>query len=39
MSGGHFDYKKSYLGYIAEQLELDIEVNLPDCWFHASVSV
>ncbi len=27
MSGGHFDYKESYLGYIAEQLELDIENN------------
>lgn len=27
MSGGHFDYKESFLGYIAEQLELDIENN------------
>ncbi|TLU53162.1 MAG: hypothetical protein FDX02_09225 [Chlorobium sp.] len=27
MSGGHFDYKESYLGYIAEQLEQDIENN------------
>ncbi len=25
MSGGHFDYRESYLGYIAEQLEYDIE--------------
>lgn len=27
MSGGHFDYQESYLGYIAEQLEQDIEFN------------
>lgn len=27
MSGGHFDYKESYLEYIAEQLEQDIEYN------------
>ncbi len=27
MSGGHFDYQESYLGYIAEQLERDIEFN------------
>jgi hypothetical protein len=27
MSGGHFDYQESYLGYIAEQLEKDIEYN------------
>jgi hypothetical protein len=27
MSGGHFDYRQSYLGYIAEQLEEDIEYN------------
>jgi hypothetical protein len=27
MSGGHFDYRESYLGYIAEQLERDIECN------------
>lgn len=27
MSGGHFDYRESYLGYIAEQLEQDIEFN------------
>ncbi len=27
MSGGHFDYKESFLGYIAEQLEHDIENN------------
>ena len=27
MSGGHFDYQESYLGYIAEQLEQDIEYN------------
>lgn len=27
MSGGHFDYKESYLTYIAEQLEQDIEYN------------
>ncbi len=27
MSGGHFDYRQSYLGYIAEQFERDIEYN------------
>jgi hypothetical protein len=27
MSGGHFDYQESYLGYMAEQLEQDIEYN------------
>lgn len=27
MSGGHFDYRESYLGYIAEQLEQDVEYN------------
>jgi hypothetical protein len=27
MSGGHFDYRQSYLGYIAEQLEEDIKYN------------
>jgi hypothetical protein len=27
MSGGYFDYQDSYLGYIAEQLERDIEFN------------
>jgi len=27
MSGGHFDYRESYLGYIAEQLEKDVEYN------------
>ena len=27
MSGGHFDYKESYLEYIAEQLEHDIKYN------------
>lgn len=27
MSGGHFDHQQSYLGYIAEQLEHDIEYN------------
>ena len=27
MSGGHFDYQESYLGYIAEQLEQDIQSN------------
>ena len=27
MSGGHFDYHESYLGYIAEQLEHDVENN------------
>lgn len=27
MSGGYFDYQESYLGYIAEQLEQDIEFN------------
>ena len=27
MSGGHFDYQESRLGYIAEQLERDIECN------------
>lgn len=27
MSGGHFDYQENYLGYIAEQLERDIEFN------------
>ena len=27
MSGGHFDYEESHLGYIAEQVEQDIEFN------------
>jgi hypothetical protein len=27
MSGGHFDYQDSYLGYIAQQLEEDVEFN------------
>ena len=27
MSGGHFDYQESYLGYIAVQLEQDVEFN------------
>jgi len=27
MSGGHFDHQQSYLGYIADQLELDLEYN------------
>jgi hypothetical protein len=27
MSGGHFDYQESYLGYIADQLERDIKYN------------
>jgi hypothetical protein len=27
MSGGHFDYQESHLGYIAEQLERDVEFN------------
>jgi len=27
MSGGHFDYQENYLGYIAEQLQRDIEFN------------
>ena len=27
MSGGHFDYKQAYLGYIADQLERDIAYN------------
>ncbi|MCD4823392.1 MAG: hypothetical protein K8S55_02195 [Phycisphaerae bacterium] len=27
MSGGHFEYQESYLGYIAEQLEKDIKYN------------
>lgn len=27
MSGGHFDHQQSYLGYIADQLEHDIEYN------------
>ena len=27
MSGGHFDYQQSYLGYIADQLEHDIKYN------------
>jgi len=27
MSGGGFDYKESYLGYIAKPLEKDIEFN------------
>ncbi len=30
MSGGHFDYQENYLGYIAEQLEKDIEFNDAD---------
>jgi hypothetical protein len=31
MSGGHFDYREAYLGYIAEQLERDIEFNDVEC--------
>ena len=31
MSGGHFDYRDSYLGYIAEQLEQDVEFNDIEC--------
>ena len=27
MSGGHFDYRESYLEYIAEQLAQDIQYN------------
>ncbi len=27
MSGGHFDYQESRLGYIADQLEQDVENN------------
>lgn len=27
MSGGHFDYQEAYLGYVAEQLQRDIEFN------------
>ena len=27
MSGGHFDYKQTYLGYIAEEIEDDIKYN------------
>ena len=27
MSGGHFDYKQAYLGYIADQLKHDIKYN------------
>jgi len=27
MSGGHLDYQESYLGYIADQLDHDIEYN------------
>nr|WP_211119518.1 hypothetical protein [Thiothrix fructosivorans] len=27
MSGGYFDYKQAYLGYIADQLERDIAYN------------
>jgi hypothetical protein len=27
MSGGHFDYKQAYLGYITDQLERDIAYN------------
>ena len=27
MSGGHFDYEESHLGYIADQLEQDVEFN------------
>ncbi|HEX05111.1 MAG TPA: hypothetical protein ENH10_08160 [Bacteroidetes bacterium] len=27
MSGGHFDYQESYLGYIAEQIEHDVKFN------------
>ena len=36
MSGGHFDYEESHLGYIAEQLEQDIEFN--DIEYDASSS-
>lgn len=31
MSGGHFDHQESYLGYIAEQLEQDIQYNDVEC--------
>ena len=31
MSGGHFDYRDSCLGYIAEQLEQDVEFNDIEC--------
>ena len=27
MSGGHFDHQQTYLGYIADQLEHDLEYN------------
>lgn len=27
MSGGHFDYKQTYLGYIAEEIEVDLKYN------------
>ena len=27
MSGGHFDYKQAYLGYIAAEIEEDIKYN------------
>jgi hypothetical protein len=27
MSGGHFDFQETHLGYIADQLEQDIECN------------
>ena len=37
MSGGHFDYQQNYLGYIAEQLEQDIEFN--DVEYDSSKSI
>lgn len=37
MSGGHFDYQENYLGYIAEQLEHDIEFN--DVEYDSSKSI
>lgn len=37
MSGGHFDYQEAYLGYIAEQLEQDIEFN--DVEYDSSITI
>lgn len=36
MSGGHFDYQEVQLGYMAEKLEQDIEVNdrVPPAEYH-----
>lgn len=36
MSGGHFDYKESYFGYIADEIEDIIKNNeIEDKWGHS----